>query len=115
MTNILTRHGDDPNHGNSGPGGPLGSEIEVGLARHAADTRPEYSPSALVLDVQAALAAAGVTINPAPSQLHVASLAAADLLRALGVKPATVPIRGRWSYDPPETPAPSGRANQKEQ
>ena len=103
MTHILTRRGDDPNHGNSGPGGPLGSEIEVGIARHAADTRPEYSPSALVLDVQNALAAAGVAVDPGPSQLHVASLAAADLLRALGVRPASVPIRGSWSFDPPRS------------
>lgn len=57
------------------------------------DTRPEYSPASVVLDVRAALERAGLAIDPAPSQLHVASLAAADLLRALGVRPVSAPER----------------------
>lgn len=71
---------------------PLGSEIEAGT-RHAADTRPAFAPAALVFEVMDVLSRVGIKINPAPGQLHVASLAAADLLRALGVAPANAPER----------------------
>lgn len=85
---------NDDGAGNSGPGGPLGSEIEAGLAaRHAADPRPAFAPAALVFEVMDVLSRIGVKVNPTPGQLHVASLAAADLLRALGVFPQTAPER----------------------
>ena len=71
--------------GNSGPGWPVNSETE--------DTRPAYSPNALVWDVIDVLARVGIRPELSPSQLHVARLAAADLLRALGVRPATAPER----------------------
>lgn len=58
-----------------------------------ADTRPEYSPTALVFEIMDVLAAAGIKANTGPASVHVASMAAADLLRALGVKPATAPQR----------------------
>jgi hypothetical protein len=54
----------------------------------AVDSRGEYSPASVVLDVRCALERAGIEIDPNPNQMHVASLAAADLLRALGVRPA---------------------------
>jgi len=57
------------------------------------DRRPEYSPASLILDVRQLLHRAGVEVDPGPSELHVASLAAADLLRALGVRPANAPQR----------------------
>ena len=104
MTNILTRHGDDPNHGNSGPGGPLGSEIELGLARMASDTRPRYSPELVVLGVIALLSDEGIDLELADAQRRVAALRAGDLLTALGVAP-----------DRPRDSRPSGRANPKEQ
>lgn len=72
---------------------PWGSEIEVGLARYGSDARPEYNPAALVGDVQAVLIAAGIPIDLTTSRLNVAVHAAADLLRALGVRPATAPVR----------------------
>lgn len=59
------------------------------------DNRPEYSPTALVFEIVDVLAAAGITANPGPASVHLASIAAADLLRALGVKPATAPERRR--------------------
>lgn len=43
--------------------------------------------------VQRLLAAQGVQVDPDPGMLHVASIAAADLLRALGVRPEIAPIR----------------------
>lgn len=75
----------------SGPTGPMGSEIEVGLARHAADRRPGYAPAALVLAVQKLLADEGITTNPGPNELHVAAIGMADVLRALGVRPEVAP------------------------
>jgi hypothetical protein len=59
----------------------------------ARDDRPEYSPASVVLDIRAALGRAGIDVDAAPNQLHTASIAAADLLRALGVKPTTAPRR----------------------
>jgi len=59
----------------------------------ARDTRPEYSPASVVLDVRAAMQRAGVQTDVSPNQLFTASIAAADLLRALGVRPTTVPLR----------------------
>lgn len=91
MAHIQPHH--DAGAGNSGPGGPLGSELEAGTARHAVDSRPAFAPAALVFEVMDVLSRVGIAINPGPSQLHVASLAAADLLRALGVKPANAPQR----------------------
>lgn len=57
------------------------------------DNRPEYSPASVVLDIRAALARAGVRTEPSPNQLYTASIAAADLLRALGVRPTSAPER----------------------
>lgn len=67
-------------------------EVEAILAaagREASDHRPRYAPATLLLDVKAALAKAGVAVDPDPGQMHVAGLAAADLLRALGVSPVS--------------------------
>jgi hypothetical protein len=54
---------------------------------------PQYSPAGLVLAVTRILAQVGIDIDPAPNQMHVASLAAADLLRALGVRPVNAPMK----------------------
>lgn len=85
----------DPGHGNSGPGGPLGYEIEAGTARHAADRRPEFSPHFLAAEVIRLLREHDVTVDPASGEMATASIAAADLLRALGVRPANAPERRR--------------------
>lgn len=69
--------------GNSGPGWPIEPEP---------DPRPGYSPAGLVLAVVRILAQAGIEVNPGPSALNVAGIAAADLLRALGVAPQTAPL-----------------------
>lgn len=55
------------------------------------DTREEYSPRSLVLDVRRTLARAGIGTEPDENQLYVATIAAADLLRALGVRPTGLP------------------------
>jgi hypothetical protein len=52
-------------------------------------TQSSYNPRALVGDVVALLTRAGVAV-PLPGSA-TAVLAAADLLRALGVRPATAP------------------------
>lgn len=57
------------------------------------DPRPEYSPHAAVFQLIDVLAAAGIVIRPTAPMIHVAALAAGDLLRALGVRPATAPER----------------------
>jgi hypothetical protein len=80
----------DPDHSavNSGGGwisGPMMS---------AKDARPEYSPVSLVLDICAALNRAGIPIEPGANVMYTASIAAADVLRALGVRPTNAPDRG---------------------
>jgi len=52
-----------------------------------------YSPAVLILEVQRLLRSRGLDVDPTPGMLHVASLAAGDLLRALGVQPQTAPTR----------------------
>lgn len=64
--------------GNSGPGG------------HLRDTRPHYSEARLVADVVAMLGAIGIPTKPTFSA-RVAANAAADLLRALGIRPSHPP------------------------
>lgn len=64
---------DDGLHGPGGPG---------------RDNRPTYNPDALVNDVVALLGTIGIAARVASP--YVAGLAAADLLRALGVRPVTV-------------------------
>lgn len=56
------------------------------------DTRPEYSPAALILDVLELLADQDIIPVAQPNMMLVASHAAADLLRALGVRPANAPL-----------------------
>ena len=72
---------------------PLGSEIEAGIRRaESGDFRPEFSPAALVFEVQDVLKRCGVQVSP-DTNLNVAIIAAADLLRAMGVRPVTAPRR----------------------
>lgn len=66
----------------SGPGGPM----------PAVDNRPEYSPTALVVDIMAMLRSLGLQIEAEPLMLHTASIAAGDLLRAIGVRPRNLPL-----------------------
>lgn len=87
-------HHHDPGHGNSGPGGPLGSEIEAGVARHAVDRRPEFSAEFMTAEVVRVLREHGVAVDPAQNQMYTAAVAAAQMLRALGVR-ATAPERPR--------------------
>lgn len=57
-------------------------------------SRPEYSPSKLVVDVVALLTSEGLSVPLVGERASTAMIAAADLLRALGVQPATAPERG---------------------
>lgn len=61
-----------------------------GPSTDAPTPRPEYNPNALVLDVAELLRAKGIdtVLDPVTAQA-----AAADLLRAFGVTPATAPRR----------------------
>lgn len=59
----------------------------------ADDTRPTYDPYSLLIAIQRLLADRGVVIEPDESRLYVAGIAAADLLRALGVRPEIAPTR----------------------
>lgn len=59
------------------------------------DNRPAYAPAAVVIAVQRLLREAGIAVDPDPSMLHTASIAAGDLLRALGVRPEVAPMRSR--------------------
>lgn len=72
-----------------GPG-PMNPPTPEPVAR---DRRPEYSPASVVLDVCAVLRRAGIGIEPGPNVMYTASIAAADLLRALGIKPTSAPER----------------------
>jgi hypothetical protein len=68
------------------PGGSLFASLDD----DAQDSRPSYNPQAFVADVVAMLRAIGIRTNPNAS-VHTAAIAAADLLRALGVRPSNVP------------------------
>jgi hypothetical protein len=57
-----------------------------------ADTRPEYNPAVLLENAVEALARVGIRVD-LEHRRQVAVTAAADLLRALGVKPASAPRR----------------------
>lgn len=57
------------------------------------DTRPGFAPASVIVAVQRLLAERGVQVDPDPGMMHVASIAAADLLRALGVRPEVAPMR----------------------
>jgi hypothetical protein len=54
---------------------------------------PEFSVSFLVHEVRRLLAESGIPTNLTDGQLHTATIAAGDLLRAVGVKPASAPER----------------------
>jgi hypothetical protein len=55
--------------------------------------RPEYSPAILVMNVQRLLSDHGIRIERDFGMNSTATIAAADLLRALGVRPVIVPER----------------------
>lgn len=57
------------------------------------DTRQGFAPASVVIEVQRLLREAGITTDPTPNMLHTASIAAADLLRAMGVRPEVAPMR----------------------
>jgi hypothetical protein len=61
---------------------------------------PQFASAALVFEVIDVLARVGIVLQPTPGMTHVAGLAAADLLRALGVRPATAPERRNASTEP---------------
>jgi hypothetical protein len=65
-----------------------------GAMKQAQDTRPEYSPTSLLLDVRAVLERAGIQLAEDDARVYTATIAAADLLQALGVKPVTAPGKG---------------------
>jgi hypothetical protein len=65
------------------------------------DNRPQYNPSILVLDVQRLLGVKGIQVVIDQHNVVTATTAAADLLNALHVMPATSPVR-------PSAQGPSG-------
>lgn len=72
------------------PIAPPPDEGSNGVLTPATDTRPAYSPTMLVVDVRNLLRGLGIATSDDAS-MHLASLAAADLLRALGIRPAALP------------------------
>ena len=66
------------------PGDALDRLLET-HADEPADPRPTYSPARLVEDVQLILNTVGVRVEP--PDLRLATVAAEDLLRAIGVRP----------------------------
>jgi hypothetical protein len=84
--------------GNSGPGWPVdrpsGPELELGIDPTAADPRPQYNPAALLQDVADLLDRAGVQTD-LTDRHYVATMKAADLLTAMGVKPSSAPTQAR--------------------
>lgn len=58
------------------------------------ETWPEFNPAALVFEVQDVLRRVGVQTRPDMS-MNLAMTAAADLLRAMGVRPVSAPHRDR--------------------
>ena len=74
-------------------GGGWNSGPMISGSPPAKDARPEYSPASLILDVRAALERAGIEAVPVPGQAHQLTTAAANLLRALGVRPTKAPER----------------------
>jgi hypothetical protein len=72
-------------------GGGLVSDPASGAM--GADTRPEFNPAFLVHEVERLLREHRVPVDLDPARRPVAEIAAADLLRALGVAPASAPGR----------------------
>jgi hypothetical protein len=71
-----------------------GSEIaDAGWISGSMGITPGYSPAALILDIKNVLENHGISVDPTPGMLHTASIAAGDLLRALGVVPQSMPTR----------------------
>jgi CBS domain-containing protein len=60
-----------------------------------ADTRPTFSPEFLVHEVARILREHRVEVDMTPGRRPVAVIAAADLLRALGVHPVSAPWQPR--------------------
>jgi hypothetical protein len=59
----------------------------------SAPPAPEFSVSFLVHEVMRLLAGSGIPTDLTDGQLYTATIAAGDLLRALGVRPASAPER----------------------
>lgn len=55
-------------------------------------TMSGYNPALLVVEVQNLLRMRGIVVTPTPGMLNTASIAGADLLRALGVEPQSTPV-----------------------
>lgn len=83
---------DPAEHENPASGGGW---ISGPMIDPAEDARPEFSPHAAVFQLIDVLAAAGIVVRPNAPMIHTAALAAGDLLRALGVRPASAPNRDR--------------------
>jgi hypothetical protein len=57
------------------------------------DNRPEFNPSFLVHEILRVLREHRLDVDPNPGQIRVAELSAGDFLRAIGVRPASAPMR----------------------
>ena len=66
--------------------------VSTGRPRRSAQL-PRYSPTTLVMDVQRLLRESGIATLIDLGNANTAIYAAADLLRALGVAPASVPLQ----------------------
>ena len=71
---------------------PAGLADDTGwLSGGMGDDRPEFNPGYFVAAAVRMLAEHGVHVAVSDAMLYPAKIAAADFLRAVGVRPATVP------------------------
>lgn len=90
----MTIEHDRPAAGGGWMSGPMigGPHADTPLDPTAADRRPQYNPDVLLLDVARILEGVGIEVDLG-GRHPVATVAAADLLSAMGVKPASAPTR----------------------
>lgn len=77
----------------SGVPQPGGGWISGAASPAGPDNRPAFNPAFLVHEVERILREHRVPIEVSASRRNVAEIAAGDLLRALGVRPASAPER----------------------
>jgi hypothetical protein len=81
----------DDDYGQPQPGGSWLSGSAIGPM--GADTRPEFGVAFFAVECARLLAEHDIAVDTDPGRQHVIEIAAADLLRAFGVRPASAPWR----------------------
>lgn len=66
--------------------------VDTGSGPGYEDMRPAFDPMMLVVAVQRLLRERGIAVEVGDAQIYVSMIAAADLLRALGVRPEQAPM-----------------------